>query len=167
MKGSETRLVPFMEGSDKKFIIPVYQRNYDWKIERCKQLFDDLLKTIRRGSRSHFFGSIVSVYSEFNVRLVIDGQQRLTTISLLLLAMCNLMKKSLATSEKPQLADEIYETCLINKWEKDDSKRFKLEPIKHDFEAYRRLFGEESEYVPDSNITINYRYFLPVFRRGK
>ena len=42
MKGSETKLVSYMQGSDKRFVIPVYQRNYDWKTENCKQLYDDL-----------------------------------------------------------------------------------------------------------------------------
>ena len=44
MKGNETRSVEFMDGSKKRFVIPVYQRNYDWKQENCKQLFDDLEK---------------------------------------------------------------------------------------------------------------------------
>ena len=84
MKGSELRLIEYMEGSKKRFIIPVYQRNYDWKIENCKQLYDDLIQVIKNNSKTHFFGSIVSVYepsgrnTEF---LIIDGQQRLTTMS--------------------------------------------------------------------------------------
>lgn len=41
MKGSEQRLAAYMQGSNKRFVIPVYQRNYDWKIENCKQLYDD------------------------------------------------------------------------------------------------------------------------------
>lgn len=47
MKGSECRLIEYMEGSKKRFIIPVYQRNYDWKTEDCKQLYDDLVKVIK------------------------------------------------------------------------------------------------------------------------
>lgn len=62
MKGSELRLIEYMEGSKKRFIIPVYQRNYDWKIENCKQLYDDLIQVIKNNSKTHFFGSIVSVY---------------------------------------------------------------------------------------------------------
>ena len=61
MKGSEMKLVAFMQGADKRFVIPVYQRNYDWKTENCKQLFDDLKKVIKTQRKSHFFGSIVSV----------------------------------------------------------------------------------------------------------
>lgn len=45
MKGSEQRLVEYMDGAKKRFVIPVYQRNYDWKMENCKQLFDDLVKS--------------------------------------------------------------------------------------------------------------------------
>lgn len=56
MKGSECRLIEYMEGSKKRFIIPVYQRNYDWKTENCKQLYDDLIKVIKHNRRSHFFG---------------------------------------------------------------------------------------------------------------
>jgi len=63
MKGSELRLIEYMEGSKKRFIIPVYQRNYDWKIENCKQLYDDLVKVIKQNRKSHFFGSLVSVYN--------------------------------------------------------------------------------------------------------
>ena len=84
MKGSEIKLIAYMDGAKKRFVIPVYQRNYDWKIENCKQLFDDLIKVVRNKRKSHFFGSIVSVHSDearYDEYLVIDGQQRLTTVS--------------------------------------------------------------------------------------
>ena len=45
-----------MKGSDKRFVIPVYQRNYDWKTENCKQLYDDLVKIIKGHRKSHFWG---------------------------------------------------------------------------------------------------------------
>lgn len=160
MKGSETKLVSYMQGSDKRFVIPVYQRNYDWKTENCKQLYDDLIKVICRGRKSHFFGSIVSVHNdgEFNEYLVIDGQQRLTTISLLLLAMYNLMKNGVLTPEKGNLAEKIYKTYLIDEWQDDDT-RIKLKPVKNDRNAFGKLFDEETEHIPDSNLTINYNYF--------
>lgn len=44
MKGNETRSLEFIDGSKKRFVIPIYQRNYDWKQKNCKQLFDDLVK---------------------------------------------------------------------------------------------------------------------------
>lgn len=162
MKGSETKLVAYMQGSSKRFVIPVYQRNYDWKIENCKQLFDDLIKVIRNGRKSHFFGSVVSVYNpdgpneEF---LVIDGQQRLTTVSLLMLAMYNLMKKGIVVPAKLSLCEKIYEEYLVDKWQDDDT-RIKLKPVKNDSQAFSRLFEDESEHVRESNLTINYNYFL-------
>lgn len=160
MKGSETKLVAYMQGSDKRFIIPVYQRNYDWKTEHCKQLYDDLIKVVRRNRKSHFFGSIVSVNNDggFNEYLVIDGQQRLTTISLLLLAMYNLMKNGILTPVKGNLADKILKTYLIDEWQEDET-RIKLKPVKKDSTAFARLFEVESEYIPESNLTINYNYF--------
>ena len=160
MKGSETKLVSYMQGSDKRFVIPVYQRNYDWKTENCKQLYDDLKKIIQRGRKSHFFGSIVSVHNdgEFNEYMVIDGQQRLTTISLLLLAMYNLMKHGVLKPQRGNLAEKIYKTYLIDEWQDDDTK-IKLKPVKNDRTAFKKLFGEESEYIPNSHLTINYQYF--------
>ena len=93
MKGSEAKLLEYMEGDKKRFVIPVYQRNYDWKTENCKQLYDDLVKVVKNNRRSHFFGSIVSNVVPYGSKIeyhIIDGQQRLTTITLLLLAISNL-----------------------------------------------------------------------------
>ena len=58
MKGSECRLIEYMEGSKKRFIIPVYQRNYDWKTEDCKQLYDDLVKVIKITEEVIFLGAL-------------------------------------------------------------------------------------------------------------
>lgn len=167
MKGSETKLVAFMQGSDKRFVIPVYQRNYDWKTENCKQLFDDLKKVIKTQRKSHFFGSIVSVYNPDGENMefqIIDGQQRLTTISLLLLAMYNLIKNGIVTAEQSNLADKIFRTYLIDEWQNDDT-RIKLKPVKNDQTAFGKLFDNETEYIKDSNVTINYRYFYERIQR--
>ncbi len=161
MKGSECRLIEYMEGSKKRFIIPVYQRNYDWKIEHCKQLFDDLIKVVKKQRKSHFFGSLVSVYNpsgrntEF---LVIDGQQRLTTVSLLLLAIYNLVSKGLLKSDDAFLDKQIYEDFLVDKYQ-PKQKRIKLKPVKNDQKAFMKLFDNKSDYIRDSNLTINYNYF--------
>ncbi|OUQ29259.1 DUF4268 domain-containing protein [Massilimicrobiota sp. An134] len=161
MKGSECRLIEYMDGSKKRFIIPVYQRNYDWKTENCKQLYDDLVKVVKNHRNSHFFGSLVSVYessgrnTEF---LVIDGQQRLTTVSLLLLAMYNLISKELVVVEEKTLANQIYEDFLVDKYQPKET-RIKLKPVKNDREAFDKLFNSEDEYIRDSNLTTNYNYF--------
>ena len=161
MKGSECKFVKYMEGSDKRFVIPVYQRNYDWKTENCKQLYDDLVKIIKGGRKSHFFGSLVSVYNpdghneEF---LIIDGQQRLTTVSLLFLAMYNLIDKGVITPDTANLKQRIYEEYLVDKWKPEDT-RIKLKPVKNDQRAFGKLFDDPDEHIRESNLTVNYDYF--------
>lgn len=162
MKGQEIQFIQYISGPTKRFVIPVYQRNYDWKIENCKQLYDDLIKVIRNNRRSHFFGSVVSVYEPSSARniefLVIDGQQRLTTITLLLLAMYNLIQEGKVSYKTPMLNDMIYEQFLVDKYQEKD-KRIKLKPIKNDKNAFDKLFDDQDDYILDSNITVNYRYF--------
>lgn len=161
MKGSELRLIEYMEGSKKRFIIPVYQRNYDWKIENCKQLYDDLIQVIKNNSKTHFFGSIVSVYEPLGRNtefLIIDGQQRLTTMSLLFLALYNLLEEKIIISEDESLKDQIYEDFLVDKYQPQE-KRMKLKPIKNDQKAFSKLFNSKDDYIKDSNLTINYSYF--------
>lgn len=162
MKGFETKLAVYMQGSDKRFNIPVYQRNYDWKTENCKQLYDDLIRVIKNDKRNHFFGSIVAVCDNpTGVRseyLIIDGQQRLTTVSLLLLAMYNLIEQGMIKPQKTNLDERIYEGYLVDKFE-DDERKIKLKPVKNDRNAFDSLFKSTKEYISDSNLTINYNYF--------
>ena len=161
MKGSEIKLARYMQGASKRFVIPVYQRNYEWKIENCRQLYDDLVKVIKHGRKSHFFGSIVSVYDDDGQNeeyLVIDGQQRLTTISILYLAMYNLLKSGAVTADDTQLCDKIYKGYLIDEWQPEET-RIKLKPVKNDMAALKRLFDDKSEHIRESNLTVNYDYF--------
>lgn len=161
MKGSEAKLLEYMEGAKKRFVIPVYQRNYDWKTENCKQLYDDLVKVVRGNRNSHFFGSIVSAYQpngRYTEYLVIDGQQRLTTISLLLLAMYNLLNEGKITTETPTMAQEIFEDYLVDKHQPKET-RIKLKPVKNDRSAFERLFDSDDEKDGSSNLTYNYEYF--------
>ena len=72
--------------------------------------------------------------------------------------MYNIMKNGVLTPEKGNLAEKIYKTYLIDEWQDDDT-RIKLKPVKNDRNAFGKLFSEESEHIPDSNLTINYNYF--------
>lgn len=161
MKGSECKFVKYMSGDDKRFVIPVYQRNYDWKMENCKQLYDDLVKIVKNNRKSHFFGSLVSVYNpdgQNEEYLVIDGQQRLTTVSLLFLAMYNLIDRGIIVPADSNLPQKILKTYLIDQWQPEDT-RIKLKPVKDDQTAYKKLFAEEDERIRGSNLTVNYEYF--------
>lgn len=138
-----------MDGAKKRFVIPVYQRNYDWKMENCKQLFDDMVKIVRSGRKSHFFGSVVSVYnrdgrnSEY---LIIDGQQRLTTVLLLFLAMYNLIEKKVVVANDQSLSRQLYEDFLVDKYQPYET-RIKLKSVKNDSKAFGKLFDDSSEHV--------------------
>ncbi len=160
MDGKAIKLLKYLDGSDKRFIIPVYQRNYSWKVENCKQLYDDLVKLIRKKRKLHFFGSLVSVYNGIQEEfLIIDGQQRVTTISLLLLAMHNILKEKKLIAKDERLIDKIFEEYLVDKYAPSE-KRIKLKAVNKDLEAFEKLFDEEpSEYIPNSDVTINYQYF--------
>ena len=150
-----------MEGAKKRFVIPVYQRNYDWKTENCKQLYDDLVKVVKNNRRSHFFGSIVSSYQpngRYTEYLVIDGQQRLTTISLLLLAMYNLIREGKVHPLTETMAQEIFEDYLVDKHQPKET-RIKLKPVKNDRSAFEKLFDVDDENDKQSNLTYNYDYF--------
>lgn len=161
MKGEDKKLVRFFEGSDKRFIIPLYQRNYDWEIKHCRHLFSDLVKLHEEARRSHFFGSIVTcrandVYDDY---LVIDGQQRITTISLLLIAMVNAAKAGDLAYDDKRKIDMIYRTYIVDEYQ-DDERKIKLKPIKNDMKSFDALiYYDPEKYIRESNVTRNYEFF--------
>ena len=160
MDGKAIKLIKYLDGGDKRFIIPVYQRNYSWKKVNCEQLYNDLVRLSRTGRSMHFFGSIVSVYSGASEEfLIIDGQQRVTTISLLLLAIHNILKDGKLVADDSRLIDKIYNRYLVDEYAPTE-KRIKLKAANKDLEAFEKLFDDDvSEYIPDSDITLNYQYF--------
>lgn len=165
MKGYAKPLHEFIEGHKIQFVIPVYQRNYDWLIDNCDQLFSDLVKLSRSNRCSHFFGSIVtsSADSSYN-RLVIDGQQRLTTISLLLLAGIKAVKAGAIEISEESKIDEAYEVFLKAKF-CNSERKIKLVPIENDRIAYDKIFNEEDSFDEDSKVTRNYRHFYELLTR--
>lgn len=165
MKGYAKPLLEIICGPQIQFVIPVYQRNYDWLIDNCDQLFSDLVKLSRSNRHSHFFGSIVtsSADSSYN-RLVIDGQQRLTTISLLLLAGIKAVKDGVIEISEESKLDEAYEVFLKAKF-CNSERKIKLVPIENDRIAYDKIFNEEDSFDEDSKVTRNYRHFYDLLTR--
>ena len=165
MKGYAKPLLEIICGPQIQFVIPVYQRNYDWLIDNCDQLFSDLVKLSRSNRCSHFFGSIVtsSADSSYN-RLVIDGQQRLTTISLLLLAGIKAVKDGAIEISEESKIDEAYEVFLKAKF-CNSERKIKLVPIENDRIAYDKIFNEEDSFDEDSKVTRNYRHFYDLLTR--
>lgn len=160
MKGGNINFIDCINDL-QRFAIPVYQRNYNWKTEHCKRLYDDLVKMVRMNKTSHFFGSLVVVNStDSNMKtehLLIDGQQRLTTVSLLFLAIHNLIAKGKLVPKESSLFGNIRNFLIAD--EAAGKRRIRLKHIPKDQEAFESLFSNENEYIRESSITINYTYF--------
>ncbi|MFD1392144.1 DUF262 domain-containing protein [Lacticaseibacillus jixianensis] len=155
MKGEVKPLLDIIDGKNKILEIPVYQRNYDWGRENIEKMFQDLLGMAQTGKKSHFFGSIVTQTEDGQEVIVIDGQQRLTSVTLLLLA----LRTHFLLAGNQMRADEIYETYLYNKFS-DKNSHFKLKPIKRDLEHYKKLYESPEDFERPSNMTTNYEYFF-------
>lgn len=157
MKGSIRRITELFDGNSKHLLIPVYQRNYDWKIKHCARLFDDLVDIVHQDRETHFFGAIVGNPETSFTYVVIDGQQRLTTTSLLMLALVHALDDGAAKSTDANLASKIRESYLVLK-DEHEAVKFKLKPVKNDNDAYSRLLRADTP-IESSTITANYRYF--------
>lgn len=168
MKGSEIGLLRFMEGNSDRYIIPVYQRRYNWRKEECRQLYHDLQKIVTEGRASHFMGSVVSQVSGDGATIehqIIDGQQRITTVTLLLLAMANMVKAGTIVSQcGKMLYDKIMETYVIDKFARPED-RIKLRLIKNDREDLAKIVARDT-LEPSSNLTINYNFFCEELLKG-
>lgn len=169
MDANSRKICGLMSEMNTRFVVPVYQRPYSWGEAQCAQLWDDILATGRGRSKVHFTGSIVtiqdgSVSSEGVVPLLlIDGQQRITTISLLLVALARFAQRH-PERELPFSAKEILVSgYLTNRFRKGDDY-YKLTLSKTDREAYRMVIdalGEERapELDPSTRLACNLEYF--------
>jgi len=169
MKADDVSFLRFLEGTDKNFVIPVFQRNYDWKKEQCEQLFNDVVDICNNNFRSHFLGTIVSVYNDEGKGqeyLIIDGQQRITTISLMLLVIVRLIENNEMQTQEI-IKEKILDEYLVNKYAKHESK-IKLKSVKEDQKYFTALINnEEIESNVNSNIILNYNYFKEKFKNIK
>lgn len=159
MKANENNILRFIGGTDKKFIIPVYQRPYSWKKENCVQLLKDLKDVYTFNYESHFFGSIVFVSQNNGVceeHTIIDGQQRITTVSLLLLALRNYVSTHSELNIKVN-PNKITNAYLTDEYS-NNAKKLKLKLVQGDDEAYDNLIENKSP-IENTSITANYNYF--------
>jgi uncharacterized protein with ParB-like and HNH nuclease domain/predicted transport protein len=158
---------------NKQFRVPIYQRSYSWRQEHCSRLLEDI-KDIANApdGTSHFLGSVVYVaegnhmVAGVNSFLVIDGQQRLTTLSLLLLALRKLAKDSTDFGIKPQ--------TLGNRWlfnsdeDEADDRYLKLLLTRSDKATYRKLcLGIPLSPEDDNRVRANFEYFDTVLSGGR
>ncbi|ERT60704.1 uncharacterized protein with ParB-like and HNH nuclease domain/predicted transport protein [Peptoniphilus koenoeneniae] len=113
---------------NKQFLIPVYQRFYSWDIDQCRRLWNDIVEMQKQGKVGHFVGSIVNIAEQamptgVQKFMIIDGQQRMTTLTLLLLALRDYAIKN--PDDKTINARRIDNMLLKNEYEYGD-ERYKL-----------------------------------------
>ncbi|WQS95271.1 DUF262 and DUF1524 domain-containing protein [Helicobacter pylori] len=156
MKAKATPLLKFIKDNQKnQLVIPIYQRVYSWEKEQCKELWDDIIKIGGDDKMDgHFIGSILYVLGDIthnNALLIIDGQQRLTTITLLLTALRD------HWSDKRK---EIEEHYLINS-DKDGDKKFRLILSDSDKDTLLSLIDKDRRKPsePSSKIVENFKLF--------
>lgn len=161
MRASSQHFFKFLGTQDNQFVIPIYQRNYDWGEEQCRQLLEDIIE-VGNTSKTHFIGSIVYVCndeyttSEIEQFVVIDGQQRITTITLLLMALYHFAEKL----GNVQLSCEIREKYLENKFAPNEEFKVKLKATENnDRDIHYLLEGKPIPRGEYSNIKNNYNLF--------
>ncbi len=164
MKADATPLLKFIKDNQKnQLVIPIYQRVYSWEKEQCKELWDDIIKIGGDDKMDgHFIGSILYVLDGFthsdNTLLIIDGQQRLTTITLLLTALRD------HWSDKRK---EIEDHYLINS-DKDGDKKFRLILSDSDKDTLLSLIDKDRREPskPSSKIVENFKLFEEWIRKN-
>ncbi|WP_100949666.1 DUF262 and DUF1524 domain-containing protein [Helicobacter pylori] len=159
MKADAMKLLDFISKSqEKQFVIPIYQRVYSWGKEHCKQLWDDIIKTGGNDQiEGHFIGSIVFVHdgiytTNHNELLIIDGQQRLTTITLLFIALRDRLNDEDEFLEKFS-RQKIQNRYLINSDEKGD-KKFRLILSEPDRDTLLSLIDENKRKPSEPSLKI-------------
>ncbi|GAA7692545.1 DUF262 domain-containing protein [Helicobacter pylori] len=155
MKATESSINDFFALTGTVFSIPVYQRNYTWEEENCKKLLQDII-SISQNKKTHYMGSITYILhligDEKSLRqlqefVIIDGQQRITTLMLLL--------KAIETKiQNEEIKKEIDNLLNLT------GQRLRLKPIKSDKEAFDLVMQNRSHEIQGvSHVRNNYKFF--------
>lgn len=164
MQAHDTTLVSLFSGDEVRYFIPVYQRNYNWNRKQCLQLFNDICSIINN-ENNHFFGSVVLLNNKNDCWSVIDGQQRLTTVSLIWIAMSQLVKDGVKVVDKATADNLQRKYCFSNS---DGGKISRIEHVEKDKKAFMALIlGDKDNYVKDSNITNNFYLFYDKIKESE
>jgi hypothetical protein len=165
MKAEDTSFLTLLGGGQRQFVIPVFQRDYSWTEAQCGQLLSDLLRVAERPQgATHFVGSVVYVASGDHSAvlpqwLVIDGQQRLTTCTILLSVLRNRLKThigDLAITDSPVALDEQF---LVNKFA-PTALRAKLSLRGDDNVCLQTLLlGQPTPDKPQNRVVANTQFF--------
>lgn len=157
MKATETTILNFIGGLDKVFIIPPFQRNYEWSNEQCEELFNDIVSAYKN-KKTHYLGNVVyylgknhnASYSEY---ILVDGQQRVTTILLLLCA----LRDSLQDDDNN--VRSINNRYLMNDTS-DNRFRVRLKQTSYDVNSFMSIIDRTLVENNDNNVVKNYKTFI-------
>ena len=180
MKATQAKLLDFL-GKPNQFTIPIYQRTYSWEKEHCEQLWDDILRTGKDDNiPSYFIGSIVYIgrdlyqVSNQSPLFVIDGQQRLTTVSLLIEALARYISdqnmRYVSDQNMKEVMDEfsveeLRNSYLLNPY-KEGEKRYKLLLTQTDKDSLLGLIdGKPSSTLSSLNIKKNFEFFAKKIKK--
>ncbi|GAA8566827.1 DUF262 and DUF1524 domain-containing protein [Helicobacter pylori] len=163
MEAKATTLLKFFEeNQNNQFVIPIYQRLYSWKKEHCEQLWDDIIKIGGNDKMNgHFIGSILYARvddTHSSPLLIIDGQQRLTTITLLFIALRNHLSEEVEILKK--FSRKKVESYLINS-DKDGDKKFRLILSESDKDTLLSLIDKNKRKPSEPSLKIveNFKLF--------
>lgn len=155
----------FLGQNGRQYKIPVYQRNYEWSWEQCDKLFEDVVTAGQR-NQLHFCGSIVfkpiAPTKGIGNNIVIDGQQRLTTIYILLKALSDMAQND---SEKMLPQGAIFNTDQYNQFQLDETSKMKLKPAKDNNDQLLDLIYDKHDKIDTTcEIYRNYEHFCDLIR---
>lgn len=147
MRGDSKFLTDLLGRQYGVWRIPIYQRPYSWQEEQCRRLFEDIERLARDHGERHFIGGVVTSPQGRDDCDVIDGQQRITTITLLCLALAE-------SCDDPRLRDDIMATVT------DRSGQPKLQPRNGDMDALRALVEHDADNMDgNSRLVQNHDLF--------
>lgn len=133
----------FLSQSELTFVIPVYQRNYDWKPNQCKQLIIDIGNIVNTRN-NHFIGTVCIKPEGRYSCVIIDGQQRIATILIMFKALYDL-------TDDDKLKKKIKERFLVDEYSRDDTK-LRLKPIKKDEAVFTKLIKNDDFNEKDFDV---------------
>lgn len=169
MDATKGNIYSILNGN-KQFLIPVYQRYYSWDIEQCKRLWNDIEDMQKHNKYGHFVGSIVNIAEQamptgVQKYMIIDGQQRITTLTLMLIA---LRDYAIKHPEDTSINYRRIDNMLLKNEYEDGDERYKLLLTENDRDILISLV--ERKPIPDNTISrllVNYEYFAEQIEKNK
>lgn len=146
--------------TNTKYVIPSYQRPYSWSSDNAIQLIDDIFSSFKEGTKEYFIGSIICIEKVPDVYEVVDGQQRLTTIGIILAALkCHVSNKDIEND----LQQKIILKDIYGQGHAQEESRLKVRSKEYDLYTNYILQGDSS-FIPE-NPTYTEKLFIDNFER--